>query len=142
MEEVGMNVKAVLIKRRPTGLFRQPLKLLNLAHFTQRSLRGFLVALTVVGMAGHTQAVFAGEPSETMPIEAFEEINRDYILKQPEIIVDSLRAMDQRQREEAKKRSRDAIAVHRDELLHDSAAPTAGNKKGTVSVVEFFDYRC
>jgi protein-disulfide isomerase len=143
-----MNVKANLVKGCPIGVFGQPLRLWNpfrlgnIAHFTQKSLRGFLVTLAMIAMTGYTQAVFAAEPSGTMPKGSFEAGIREYLLKHPEVIVEALKGMEQRQREEAKKRSREALAAYSNELLHDLDTPTAGNKKGSVSVVEFFDYRC
>ncbi len=35
-----------------------------------------------------------------------------------------------------------AVAAHGDELKKDASSPVAGNPKGNVTIVEFFDYRC
>jgi protein-disulfide isomerase len=77
-----------------------------------------------------------------LPREAIEEIIHDYILKHPEVILDSVRALQERQRAADNARSREAIAGRRDELLRDPDSPVGGNHLGELTVVEFFDYRC
>ena len=39
-------------------------------------------------------------------------------------------------------RLKTALAAHKEELFRDPDAPVAGNPKGDVTVVEFFDYNC
>jgi protein-disulfide isomerase len=77
-----------------------------------------------------------------MPRQAIEEIVHDYILKHPEVIVESVRSLQERERNAQTERSRQVIITRRDELLHDRESPVAGNHAGDVTVVEFFDYRC
>jgi protein-disulfide isomerase len=79
-----------------------------------------------------------GAPSR----QVIEQIVREYILGHPEIIVESLRALEQRQREAHREKVRETIAARHDELLTDPASPLGGNLQGDVTVVEFFDYRC
>jgi protein-disulfide isomerase len=43
---------------------------------------------------------------------------------------------------QGEERARAAVVERRDELLNDATAPVAGNPKGDVTIVEFFDYRC
>lgn len=70
------------------------------------------------------------------------KIVRDYLIKNPEVIVEALREM--RRREEAAKvaAAKKAIGASRDALLKNTSDPVGGNKKGDVTVVEFFDYNC
>lgn len=77
-----------------------------------------------------------------VPREAIEQVIRDYLLSHPEVIVESLRRAEQRQREAARAQSRAAVQAHRQELLQDPDSPVGGNPAGDVTVVEFFDYRC
>ncbi len=39
-------------------------------------------------------------------------------------------------------RQNDALQKNRDTLVNDVSSPEAGNPKGDVTVVEFFDYNC
>jgi protein-disulfide isomerase len=77
-----------------------------------------------------------------MTKEAVEAIIRQYLLDHPEVIMESVRGLQERQRAEEKKRAAAAIAARQDDLLQDPASPMAGNPAGDVTVVEFFDYRC
>jgi protein-disulfide isomerase len=84
-------------------------------------------------------------PGASAPVltrEQVEEIVREYITKNPEVVVDAVRAMEDRKREAQAQASRTAIAARQAELLRDSSSPVAGNVKGDVTIVEFFDYKC
>jgi protein-disulfide isomerase len=74
--------------------------------------------------------------------EQVEEIVRDYITRHPEVVVDAVRAMEDRKREAQAQASRTAIAARQVELLRDASSPVGGNTKGDVTIVEFFDYKC
>ena len=69
-------------------------------------------------------------------------IVRDYLIRNPEVIVEAIKEM--RRRAEAAKEAaiEKAIAENRDALLRSAADPVGGNRKGTATVVEFFDYNC
>ena len=71
-----------------------------------------------------------------------EKIVREYILKNPEIIVKSLRGYEEKQRQASEKEAREAIATSRDALEEDRTSPVAGNPQGDVTLIQFFDYRC
>lgn len=65
-----------------------------------------------------------------------------YIRTHPEVIVQSLQAMDAKREAEQKERQKVALATKQQELLHDPASPVSGNPKGEITLVEFYDYRC
>lgn len=65
-----------------------------------------------------------------------------YIRAHPEVIVQSLQAMEAKRRAELQERQRVALATKQDELLHDPSSPVSGNPKGEITLVEFYDYRC
>jgi protein-disulfide isomerase len=75
-------------------------------------------------------------------LEPFEQRVRDYLLSHPEVIMEALQVLQQRQRLAEAEELRQAIARRSDELLHDPAAPVGGNPSGDVTLVEFFDYNC
>jgi protein-disulfide isomerase len=74
--------------------------------------------------------------------DAIEQVIREYLLNHPEVIVESLRRAEQRQREAARAKSRAAVQAHRQELVQSPDSPVGGNPAGDVTIVEFFDYRC
>jgi len=102
---------------------------------------GALVLAATFVVSGASPAAAAGglSPAEKKEIE---QIVREYLLANPDVLVDSLRVYEERQRKTAEKDARGAIAANRDDLERDGASPVAGNPQGDVTVVEFFDYRC
>ena len=94
-----------------------------------------------------TAPLQAEEPAAPAPFaaaeeEAIREIVRDYILANPEIIMDSLQILRERQRLAEEQQAREAVVALRDSLVDDPDSPVVGNPDGDVTVVEFFDYRC
>jgi protein-disulfide isomerase len=73
---------------------------------------------------------------------AFEQIIHDYILQHPEVVIEALQSAEDKMKAQGEERARAAVVERRQELLEDPAAPVAGNPKGDVTIVEFFDYRC
>jgi protein-disulfide isomerase len=71
-----------------------------------------------------------------------EKIVRDYIVANPEVILESLRAYEFARRQESEKEAQAALVSNREQLERNPAAPVAGNVNGDVTVVEFFDYQC
>ncbi len=95
------------------------------------------VALAPVSSWGKQHDVF--DPDQT---KAIERIARDYILRNPEILVEALRVLEARQAVAEDERRRAVLAAKRDELENDPGSPIAGNPNGSPTIVEFFDYRC
>ena len=74
--------------------------------------------------------------------KAIEAIVRDYLTKNPEVMLDALEAAKEKLAKDAHDKAGAALASRRREIFEDPASPVAGNPKGDVSLVEFFDYRC
>jgi protein-disulfide isomerase len=104
-----------------------------------RRAAALLAALGVTVALGAAPAR-AQEPA--VPREAIEEVIREYLLSHPELIIESLRRAQQREREATRARARAAVRAHRQALASDPDSPVGGNPAGDVTVVEFFDYRC
>ena len=60
----------------------------------------------------------------------------------PEIIVEALQNMQQRQGQMEQMRARQAVAANRVALEQDGNSAVGGNPRGDVTLVEFYDYRC
>ena len=75
-----------------------------------------------------------------------ERIVRDYLLKNPEILVQMTTELEKRQafeqQHQAARRQQKTIFENADAIFRSPVAHVAGNPNGDVSVVEFFDYKC
>jgi protein-disulfide isomerase len=67
---------------------------------------------------------------------------RDYLTKNPEILVEMTNELDKRQPAEQDVQQQKAISENADALFRSPLSHVAGNPNGDVSVVEFFDYNC
>jgi protein-disulfide isomerase len=71
-----------------------------------------------------------------------KDMVREYILANPEIILEAVQTLRQRQAEAQRKAAEEALKTRRDELQGAKDLPVAGNPNGDVTIVEFMDYRC
>lgn len=73
-----------------------------------------------------------------------ETIIKDYIEKNPKVIISSLQDMQKREYEEMMKQAQAKIHENIDALQgkDKEVVPYAGNKNGDVKIVTFLDYRC
>lgn len=71
-----------------------------------------------------------------------EAIVKRVIQEQPDLIVKSLQAMQAKAAAEQEANAAKAIKDNHKSLTQNKLAPTAGNPKGDVTIVEFFDYHC
>jgi protein-disulfide isomerase len=73
--------------------------------------------------------------------QAIEQLIHQYILQHPEVVRESVRLGEERERAEQKERTRAAVLAKLNDLQQDPSSPVVG-KAGGVTVVEFFDYHC
>ena len=71
-----------------------------------------------------------------------EGIVRDYLLKNPEILLEVQDALEAKQREEQKLASEGVIKDQKDEIFNSTFDGVVGNPDGKVTIVEFYDYNC
>ncbi len=71
-----------------------------------------------------------------------ERIIKDYLVKNPEVFLEIQSALESKMEQVQAEKLKLALAAHADTLFRDPNAPVAGNPKGDVVVVEFFDYNC
>jgi protein-disulfide isomerase len=96
---------------------------------------GAVLALLPSGPAGAAEFT----PEQRQAIEA---IIRDYLTKNPEMMLDVLQAAEDKMKGEAHDKASATLSTRRREVFEDPDAPIAGNPRGDASLVEFFDYRC
>lgn len=101
-----------------------------------------LLALLLATFAGRLPAA-AGEPVfEAREEQAIRDIVADYLRQNPEIILEAVRILRERQARAESAEVRRTIRQLRDRLERDPNSPVGGNPDGDVTIVEFFDYRC
>ncbi|MGQ0741732.1 MAG: DsbA family protein [Alphaproteobacteria bacterium] len=102
-------------------------------------------ALLAIVAAAALSAVTFAAPQAQEPLDkaAVEKIVRAYLLKHPEILVEMTQALEAKAALGAQARQRDALAkLSKGALLDPKVAYVTGPANATVTVVEFFDYRC
>jgi len=110
------------------------------------SLRTRLAAMLglVLALAGPVAAQEQSLPGGFSADQAqgIELIVRDYLLANPEVLVEALTEYQKRQKVAEQQVRQQAIVERQQALAQDPGAPVLGNPEGDVLVVEFFDYRC
>ncbi|WP_136616214.1 MULTISPECIES: DsbA family protein [Mesorhizobium] len=116
-----------------------------IAHRYRRLARTLLLAalagwfLLNPGFQGSQRsALAAGEMSQ----DQFDQKIHDYILAHPEVLMQALQSLDQRQREAEAAQAKQVLASRADDIFRDKQSPVGGNAQGDVTLVEFFDYNC
>lgn len=70
-----------------------------------------------------------------------EQIVRDYLVKNPEILVEMSNALRAKQESQQAESDKALIKAHAQQL-YGNKDPEMGNPKGSLTIVEFFDYNC
>ena len=117
-------------------LIGQPLR-----RLFRRALPALVLSLTA-GMATLPAATAPGAEFTPAQRSEIEGIVKDYLTKNPELMVDVLQAAKEKIESQSHDKAAAALTERRQEIVNDPNAPTAGNPEGDVTLVEFFDYRC
>jgi len=111
--------------------------------------RAGAAAVLSLGLVLGLLAAPAGAQEQSLPggfsadqAQGIERIVRDYLLANPEVLVEALTEYQQRQKLAEEQSRQQAIGQRHSELTQDPATPVLGNPEGDVVMVEFFDYRC
>lgn len=70
-----------------------------------------------------------------------KSIVKDYLVQNPEILLEVSKALQKKQQQQVQKQASGAIDMNGNQLFN-ADGPVTGNKKGNVTLVEFFDYQC
>lgn len=96
-------------------------------------------ALTMISLPSFAASFTADQQKEIQSVVA------DYLKNNPQVIIAALQEFQRKQMAEAdktiKSTQKDASQFVQ-ALFHTANDPTAGNPKGTITIVEFFDYQC
>jgi protein-disulfide isomerase len=121
------------------------------------ALLGLALLLTIGGAAAPAQSPGAAAPSAPAaavppagpvgPIsaeqrKAIEQIVKEYLIANPEVFMEVQNALEAKMEKIQAEKLKVAVAQNAGEIYKRPNAPIAGNPKGDITVVEFFDYNC
>jgi protein-disulfide isomerase len=96
-----------------------------------------LASAVVVAGSGAAAGALSGPQRQEV-----QELIRGYLMENPEVILESVRQYQAKQEAKAQAEAKAALVANRSQLESDADTPFAGNAKGDVTIVEFFDYNC
>jgi protein-disulfide isomerase len=70
------------------------------------------------------------------------EIVREYLLENPDVLLEVSRALEAKQQQQEQEQRASVLQSNADLIFRSPADFVAGNPKGDVTMVEFFDYNC
>lgn len=74
--------------------------------------------------------------------DAFRAEVKAYLLENPEVLVDAMNVLQDRQAAAEADQDKQLVIDHKDALFTDAASWVGGNPDGDITLVEFTDYRC
>ncbi len=74
--------------------------------------------------------------------EEFGAAVREYLLENPEVIMEAVAVLEQRQTQQAAMTDEALINEYYDQIFNDGYSHIDGNPDGTILMVEFMDYKC
>lgn len=74
--------------------------------------------------------------------KAIEKIMHEYLVSHPKILVEMATALQKQQQAQWQETAKKVVPQTAKELFNSNESPIAGNPKGDVTMVEFFDYEC
>lgn len=104
-----------------------------------------IITATALAAATFTSQGYAAVAQKTVSQEQqqkqMEQVIHDYLVNHPEVLVEASQALQQKQQQEMQTKAQSAIVEQAGPLLQGDLT-VAGNPKGDVTLVEFFDYQC
>ncbi len=105
-----------------------------------RRLPGILLGLSMASLLAMPTS--ADEALTPVQKSAVDQAIHDYLLSHPEVMLEALKAAQQKSDEQAMEQSRRVIAARHRDLFDDPDDLVQGNARGDATLVEFFDYNC
>lgn len=103
---------------------------------------GFLAGQSERAVAQGGETPMTADAGAPLDRKAVEEIVRDYLLKNPEVLLEVQQALEAKQKEEQKIAQLGIITDNHDKIFKSASDGVVGNPDGKITVVEFFDYNC
>ncbi len=104
-------------------------------------MRSFFLSLFLMLTTSFASAQNFADMSDA-ETEAFGAAVRAYLLENPEVIMEAVDILQQRQKQETANTDEQLVAQYADQLFNDGFSHVSGNPDGTITIVEFSDYKC
>ena len=105
-----------------------------------------LVSLAIIAVVFFNQAGPLPATSLTrlddVERQAFRDQVRAYLMESPEVLLEAIAVLEQRQQQNQSSSDSDLVASNAEALFDDGYSFVGGNPDGDVTMVEFLDYRC
>ncbi|GGA53831.1 DSBA oxidoreductase [Nitratireductor aestuarii] len=108
----------------------------------KNTLRAGIAAAILAATSLNFSAALANDEKSNFSRAEIETIVREYLIKNPEVMLEVQASLQAKQQEAQKKAAQEAIALVGDEIFNSEADGIIGNPEGDVTIVEFFDYNC
>lgn len=115
---------------------------MRLRRFIEMGCRTLLLALAFAPLATFASALANQHALSPGQEDEVREIVREYILENPDIILEALQSLESQQQTTEDEQVHQVIVARQGELFADPDSPVGGNPAGDITIVEFFDYRC
>ena len=106
------------------------------------ALRPFAAALCATAFALSTMAYARAQSFSTEQRGEIERIIKEYLLKNPEVLQESMLELEKRQNAAESTKRDSAIKQNASAIFNSNRQVVIGNPQGDVNFVEFFDYNC
>ena len=100
-----------------------------------------LLTAGALAVAMASPVVMAADTMSPEQKKDIEKIVHDYLVSNPEVLVEASQALQAKQQQNVQQQAKAAIFENVDQLFGGNLA-VVGNPKGSVTLVEFFDYQC
>lgn len=100
------------------------------------------LALSTTLLATGPAAAFDLTAMTEAEAEAFGAAVKDYLMANPEVLVEAIGVLEQRQVAAEAENDKVLVQTNAEDIFNDSHSWVGGNPEGDVTVVEFIDYRC
>ncbi|HHI70877.1 MAG TPA: DsbA family protein, partial [Rhodobacteraceae bacterium] len=74
--------------------------------------------------------------------DVFRSEIRDYLLENPEVLLEAISILEQRQADEQAGNDKALLQTNFNDIYNDGVSFVGGNPDGDITIVEFSDYRC
>lgn len=101
---------------------------------------GYLADIPGIAHAEGTQQPAAA--AATLDRQQVETIVREYLLDNPEMLLEMQGALEAKQKEQQRVAHLEVIKQSKDEIFNSAYDGIVGNPNGKVTIVEFYDYNC
>lgn len=104
----------------------------------------FFFLLITLGFSTFASAATTMQTSQFSPAQQtqIQNIVHDYLLSNPEVLLEAVGKLQEQTDKKNQQKVAKVIESNANALLNAPNTPIFGNPKGTVTLVEFFDYQC